>query len=141
MCIIRVFYFMIKPERQQWGNDREFLLTCIAMSVGLGNVWRFPFTAYENGGGAFLIPYIIVLLIVGKPLYLLEMILGQFSNRSAVKVWDIAPAFRGAAPVFDTFICQFLIIFIITFFNFIILYFLFYLPKDTYVINRVFYNS
>ncbi|XP_012219266.1 sodium-dependent nutrient amino acid transporter 1-like isoform X2 [Linepithema humile] len=95
------------PERQQWGNDREFLLTCIAMSIGLGNVWRFPFTAYENGGGAFLIPYIIVLLIVGKPLYLLEMILGQFSNRSAVKVWDIAPAFRGIG------IAQFIILLVL----------------------------
>ncbi|XP_077259916.1 sodium-dependent nutrient amino acid transporter 1-like [Temnothorax americanus] len=85
-----------KPvERQQWGNDREFLLSCIAMSVGLGNIWRFPFTAYENGGGAFLIPYIIVLIVVGKPFYLLEMILGQFSSRSAVKIWDLAPAFRG----------------------------------------------
>jgi len=85
-----------KSERQQWGNDREFLLSCIAMSVGLGNVWRFPFTAYENGGGAFLIPYIIILIIVGKPFYLLEMILGQFSSRSAIKIWDLAPAFRGA---------------------------------------------
>ncbi|EFN81282.1 Uncharacterized sodium-dependent transporter CG3252 [Harpegnathos saltator] len=83
------------PERQQWGNDREFLLSCIAMSVGLGNVWRFPFTAFENGGGAFLIPYVIILFIVGKPFYLLEMILGQFSSRSAVKIWDLAPAFRG----------------------------------------------
>ncbi|XP_014476459.1 PREDICTED: sodium-dependent nutrient amino acid transporter 1-like [Dinoponera quadriceps] len=82
-------------KRQQWGNDREFLLSCIAMSVGLGNVWRFPFTAYENGGGAFLIPYIIILFIVGKPFYLLEMVLGQFSSRSAVKIWDLAPAFRG----------------------------------------------
>ncbi|RLU21304.1 hypothetical protein DMN91_005677 [Ooceraea biroi] len=81
--------------RQQWGNDREFLLSCIAMSVGLGNVWRFPFTAYENGGGAFLIPYIFILLIVGKPIYLLEMILGQFSSRSAIKIWDLSPAFRG----------------------------------------------
>ena len=44
----------------------EFLLSCIAMSVGLGNVWRFPFTAYENGGGAFLIPYIVVLLMIGE---------------------------------------------------------------------------
>ncbi|XP_011876475.1 PREDICTED: sodium-dependent nutrient amino acid transporter 1-like [Vollenhovia emeryi] len=84
-----------KPERQKWGNDREFLLSCIAMSVGLGNIWRFPFTAYENGGGAFLIPYIIILIVVGKPFYLLEMILGQFSSRSAVKIWDLAPAFRG----------------------------------------------
>jgi SNF family Na+-dependent transporter len=88
-----------KPERQQWGNDKEFLLSCIAMSVGLGNVWRFPFTAYENGGGAFLIPYIIILVVIGKPYYLLEMILGQFSSRSAIKIWAIAPAFRGARAI------------------------------------------
>ena len=55
-----------EPKRERWGNRVEFLLSCIAMSVGLGNVWRFPFTAYENGGGAFLIPYIIVLLSIGE---------------------------------------------------------------------------
>jgi hypothetical protein len=37
--------------KDKWGNDIEFLLSCIALSVGLGNVWRFPFTALENGGG------------------------------------------------------------------------------------------
>ena len=52
-----------EPERQQWDNPMEFLMSCISMSVGLGNVWRFPFTAYENGGGAFLIPYMVVLLL------------------------------------------------------------------------------
>ena len=73
----------------------EFLMSCIAMSIGLGNVWRFPFTAYENGGGAFLIPYIIVLFLVGKPCYYLEMIVGQFTSRSSVKLWAIAPVLRG----------------------------------------------
>ena len=48
------------------------------MSVGLGNIWRFPFTAYENGGGAFLIPYIIVLFFIGKPIYFLEMSMGNY---------------------------------------------------------------
>ena len=65
------------------------------MSVGLGNVWRFPFTALENGGGAFLIPYLIVLVIVGRPLYYLEMVIGQFSSRGSVKVFDMVPALRG----------------------------------------------
>lgn len=63
-------------------------MSCIAMSVGLGNIWRFPFTAYENGGGAFLIPYILILIIVGKPFYYLEMIIGQFTSSSSVKIWS-----------------------------------------------------
>lgn len=65
------------------------------MSVGLGNVWRFPFTALENGGGAFLIPYLIVLSIIGRPLYYMEMIIGQFSSRGSIKVYDMVPALRG----------------------------------------------
>ena len=91
-----------EPERQQWSNPIEFLLSCIAMSVrldpsllqgyylhtkvGLGNVWRFPYTAYSNGGGAFLIPYIIVLMLIGRPLYFMELSMGQFSSSSSVKV-------------------------------------------------------
>ena len=65
------------PQRASWGNPIEFLLSCIAMSVGLGNVWRFPFIALRNGGGAFLIPYLVVLLVIGRPIYYLEMCLGQ----------------------------------------------------------------
>ena len=69
-------------SRPQWSSSTEFLMSCISMSVGLGNVWRFPFTAYENGGGAFLIPYLIVLMFIGRPLYLLEIGLGQFCSVS-----------------------------------------------------------
>jgi solute carrier family 6 amino acid transporter-like protein 5/7/9/14 len=81
--------------RQQWNNQIEFLLSCIAMSVGLGNIWRFPFTAYENGGGAFLIPYLVVLFLIGKPLYFLELAMGQFSSFGSVKVWAVVPGIRG----------------------------------------------
>lgn len=55
-----------EEERQQWSHPLEFLLSCISMSVGLGNVWRFPTTAFENGGGAFLVPYFVVLIFIGK---------------------------------------------------------------------------
>ena len=48
-------------QRGHWGSRLEFILSCIGFSVGLGNVWRFPFLAYDNGGAAFLIPYIILL--------------------------------------------------------------------------------
>lgn len=70
-------------------------MSCIALSVGLGNVWRFPFIAYQNGGGAFLIPYLVTLILVGRPIYYLEMVLGQFSSRGSAKLFDYAPIMRG----------------------------------------------
>ena len=88
-------------------------MSCIALSVGLGNVWRFPFTALENGGGAFLVPYIIVLLIVGKPIYYLEMYIGQFSSKNGIKAYDMVPAMRGnIVPQFRiTSVIRFFILF------------------------------
>ncbi|XP_002063408.3 sodium-dependent nutrient amino acid transporter 1 [Drosophila willistoni] len=84
-------------ERDQWSKGVEFLFSCIALSVGLGNVWRFPFIALENGGGAFLIPYVIVLLLIGRPVYYLEVIVGQFSSRGCIKAFDLAPIMKGIA--------------------------------------------
>ena len=52
--------------REHWGSKWEFIFSCVGLSVGIGNVWRFPYLAFENGGGAFLIPYSILLIIVGK---------------------------------------------------------------------------
>ncbi|XP_055597078.1 sodium-dependent nutrient amino acid transporter 1-like [Uranotaenia lowii] len=83
------------PVRDKWGKDVEFMLSCIAYSVGFGNVWKFPYTALKNGGGAFLIPYLVVLFIVGRPIYYLEMVMGQFSSRGCVKVYDLSPAMKG----------------------------------------------
>uniref|UniRef100_A0A182PFL2 Transporter n=1 Tax=Anopheles epiroticus TaxID=199890 RepID=A0A182PFL2_9DIPT len=95
-----------KVQRDKWGKDIEFLLSCIALSVGLGNVWRFPFTALENGGGAFVIPYLIVLLLVGRPIYYLEMLISQFSSRGCINVYDASPAMRGigVGQTYSTFI-------------------------------------
>lgn len=96
-------------ERPTWGNQIEFLMSCISTSVGLGNVWRFPFVAYQNGGGAFLIPYIIVLIVIGKPMYYLETVLGQFSNSNCVNVWGLSPAMKGqdAYLILNINICVF----------------------------------
>ncbi|GAU98844.1 hypothetical protein RvY_09933 [Ramazzottius varieornatus] len=82
--------------RAQWGNKVEFLLSCISLSVGLGNVWRFPYLAYANGGGAFLLPYIVVLFLVGKPMYFMEIAAGQYHAKSPVPIWKrIAPIAKG----------------------------------------------
>ncbi|ETN63081.1 sodium-dependent serotonin transporter [Anopheles darlingi] len=83
------------PARAKWTSDIEFTLSCIAYSVGFGNIWKFPYTALDNGGGAFLVPYLIVLFVIGRPLYYLEMAMGQFSSRGCVKIYDLAPAMRG----------------------------------------------
>ena len=70
----------------------------IAIQLSLfffSDVWGFPYKAYENGGGAFLIPYMIVMILIGRPMYFLELVLGQFSSKSSIKIWDVVPAFRG----------------------------------------------
>lgn len=56
------------PKRETFSGRKAFLMAAIGSAVGLGNIWRFPYTTYENGGGAFIIPYIIALLTAGIPL-------------------------------------------------------------------------
>ncbi|XP_023222442.1 sodium- and chloride-dependent glycine transporter 2-like isoform X4 [Centruroides sculpturatus] len=83
------------PERGQWGSKAEFILSCVGLSVGIGNVWRFPYLAYQNGGGAFLFPYFILMIFIGKPLYLMEVALGQYSNLGPMSVWRCFPLAKG----------------------------------------------
>ncbi|XP_029847761.2 sodium-dependent nutrient amino acid transporter 1 [Ixodes scapularis] len=92
-------------SRTQWGQGLQFFLSCLSISIGLGNVWRFPTLAYQNGGGAFLIPYFVVLFLIGKPMYFLELAIGQFVGKSPLKIWKCVPGFRGIgiAQIFSTF--------------------------------------
>ncbi|XP_048238675.1 sodium- and chloride-dependent glycine transporter 1-like [Haliotis rufescens] len=82
-------------ERGSWGGKFEFLLSCIGYAVGLGNVWRFPFLCYRNGGATFLIPYVIMLVVAGLPLFFLELAVGQFASEGPITVWKVSPAFHG----------------------------------------------
>merc|ERR1712038_231372 len=85
-----------QPERGQWSNQFEFILSTIGYAVGLGNIWRFPYLAFQNGGGSFLIPYTIMLFFAGLPLFFMELCLGQYSGQGPTRVFGrLAPAFKG----------------------------------------------
>ncbi len=66
-----------------WKSRFAFLMAAIGSAVGLGNVWRFPYVAYANGGGAFLIPYIVAIFTVGIPLLIAEFTVGSLLGKAA----------------------------------------------------------
>jgi NSS family neurotransmitter:Na+ symporter len=69
--------------REQWGSRTGFILAAVGSAVGLGNIWRFPYVAYENGGGAFVVPYLVALLTAGIPVLVLEYTIGHRAHGSA----------------------------------------------------------
>ncbi|MGF1687022.1 sodium-dependent transporter [Photobacterium japonica] len=71
-------------NREQWGSRAGFILAAVGSAIGLGNIWRFPYMAYENGGGAFFIPYLFAMITAGIPFMIMEFSLGH--------------KLRGAAP-------------------------------------------
>ncbi|XP_061886136.1 sodium-dependent neutral amino acid transporter B(0)AT1-like [Entelurus aequoreus] len=83
-------------DRPKWDNKVQYILTCVGFCIGLGNVWRFPYLCQSHGGGAFLIPYLILLVLEGLPLLLLEFALGQRLRKGSVGVWRaISPYLTG----------------------------------------------
>ncbi|WP_181349538.1 sodium-dependent transporter [Thalassobacillus sp. CUG 92003] len=77
----------MEKNRAQWGTRVGFLLAAMGSAIGLGNIWRFPATAYESGGGAFIVPYLFALLTAGIPLLIMEYTLGHKYRGSAPKTY------------------------------------------------------
>ncbi|XP_012063636.1 PREDICTED: sodium- and chloride-dependent GABA transporter 1-like [Atta cephalotes] len=83
-------------ERGGWDNKLDFLFSCISVSVGLGNVWRFPYLCYKNGGGAFLITYGIAMLFCGIPIFFQEVAIGQYLGAGGMSlVGQLCPLLQG----------------------------------------------
>jgi len=113
----------ISKSRGKWKNKREYLLCCIGYAVGLGNIWRFPYLCWDSGGGAFLIPYLTTLLLLGIPLLYLELAVGQLTGAGPVHaIASFCPLLKGvgvAAVVMSFFLA--------TYYNIIIAWALYYL--------------
>ncbi|XP_052125084.1 sodium- and chloride-dependent GABA transporter 1-like [Frankliniella occidentalis] len=83
-------------ERPGWGHKLDFLFSCISVSVGLGNVWRFPYLCYKNGGGAFLVTYGIAMVFCGVPIFFQEVAIGQYLGSGGMTlVGQLCPILQG----------------------------------------------
>ncbi len=74
-------------SREQWGSRAGFILAAVGSAIGLGNIWRFPYMAYENGGGAFFIPYLFAMLTAGIPFMIMEFTLGHKLRSAAPRAF------------------------------------------------------
>ena len=74
---------LLEEQRENWGSRTGFVMAAIGSAVGLGNLWGFPYKLYAYGGGAFLIPYIAAMLLIGIPVLILEFSLGHMTQRAA----------------------------------------------------------
>jgi len=109
-------------KRETFNNKIDFLIACVGYSVGLGNFWRFPYPCYKNGGGAFLLPYFIMVTLAGIPMFFLEVSIGQFMSSGGIKVWNISPIFTGIG-----FATTLIVFFLNVYYNVIMSWAFFYL--------------
>ncbi|MFW6221436.1 MAG: sodium-dependent transporter, partial [Fibrobacterota bacterium] len=69
-------------KREHWAGRMAFIMAAIGSAVGLGNLWAFPYKLYAGGGGAFLVPYFIAMLMIGLPLLIMEYAVGHWTQNS-----------------------------------------------------------
>lgn len=110
------------PERGNWSGKLDFLMSCLSYAVGLGNLWRFPYLCYRNGGGAFLIPYVIMLIFAGMPMFFMELAFGQYASEGVISIWKICPLMQGIGWGMFIVSC-----FIAVYYNMLIAWTIFYL--------------
>jgi len=118
-------------ERPQYSSKAELLLSLVGYAVGLGNIWRFPYLVFTYGGGPFLIPYFLCLAVLGLPLFILEMGLGQIYRQGTLGIWEKMglPRFRGvgAAATMGSFVVG-------LYYNVILAWTIYYLGRTIFAI-------
>ncbi|XP_070802898.1 sodium-dependent neutral amino acid transporter B(0)AT2 [Pituophis catenifer annectens] len=116
----------VEDERPAWNSKLQYILAQVGFSVGLGNVWRFPYLCQKNGGGAYLVPYLILLLIIGIPLFFLELSVGQRIRRGSIGVWNYISPKLGGIGFASCIVC----FFVALYYNVIIGWSLFYFSQS-----------
>ncbi|XP_057677500.1 sodium-dependent dopamine transporter [Corythoichthys intestinalis] len=112
-----------QESRPTWSRQIEFTLAGIGSAVGLGNIWRFPYLCFRSGGGAFLVPYLLMLIVLGIPLLHMELAVGQYTKRGPVHALaQFCPLLKGVgiASVAISFI-------MCTYYNVVITWALYYM--------------
>lgn len=94
---------VVEKVRPKWGHPLQFLLACVSYAVGLGNVWRFPYLCQMYGGGSFLVPYIIMLIVEGMPLMYLELAVGQRMRQGSIGAWRTISPYLSGVGMWDIF--------------------------------------
>nr|XP_033774327.1 sodium-dependent neutral amino acid transporter SLC6A17 [Geotrypetes seraphini] len=113
-------------DRPAWNSKLQYILAQIGYSVGLGNVWRFPYLCQKNGGGAFMIPYFVLLIVIGIPLFFLELAAGQRIRRGSIGVWNYVCPRLGGIGFASCVVC----LFVGLYYNVIIGWSIFYFFKS-----------
>ena len=86
-------------KREQWGSRIGFIVAAAGSAIGLGNIWRFPTVTGQNGGGAFVLLYLVLVFLVGIPVLMVELSLGRKAQRNpvgALRPWPHAVEVVGA---------------------------------------------
>ncbi|KAG7260610.1 hypothetical protein CRUP_008632 [Coryphaenoides rupestris] len=115
-----------EEERPAWNSKLQYILAQVGFSVGLGNVWRFPYLCQKNGGGAYLVPYLILLVAIGIPLFFLELAVGQRIRRGSIGVWNYISPRLGGIGFASCLVC----FFVALYYNVIISWSLFYFSQS-----------
>ncbi|XP_006899368.1 PREDICTED: sodium-dependent neutral amino acid transporter SLC6A17 isoform X2 [Elephantulus edwardii] len=116
----------LDADRPAWNSKLQYILAQIGFSVGLGNIWRFPYLCQKNGGGAYLVPYLVLLIIIGIPLFFLELAVGQRIRRGSIGVWHYVCPRLGGIGFSSCIVC----LFVGLYYNVIIGWSIFYFFKS-----------
>ena len=85
-------------RQEQWSSELLFILAALGSAVGLGNIWRFPYIAGENGGGAFVLLYLLFVLGLGLPALIATIMIGRRGKHSPIKCFEIVARMEGLHP-------------------------------------------